>query len=222
VAPASRVRQLKANDRLRRAALLATALVVAVVLVGGYGKKWSWTGFAGNDQLWDWLHLLLLPVALATFPLWLLYADRMSRARKALLGLAVVAFAGLVAAGYLAPMEWTGFQGNTLWDWLTLILLPLAIVTARSWPASKRELRTVHIAVIGAILVGWLVTLVGGYAGAWSWTGYDGNTLWDWMTLLLGPIAFTTVLIPSAVRWVSGDVARKIAEEEERKEAAAA
>jgi uncharacterized membrane protein len=214
----SGVARLMANDRARRSTFVVVALGVTAVLLGGYGKKWSWTGFSGNSQLWDWMHLLLLPIAIATFPLWLMYADHMSRVRRTILGLVVVAFAAFVVVGYLAPLDWTGFQGNTLWDWLTLILLPLAIVTARSWPNSKRELRAIHIVAIGALLLGWLVTLVGGYADSWSWTGYPGNTLWDWMTLLLGPIAFTTILIPGAVRWLSGDVARQAADEEKKKE----
>ena len=214
--------RLMANDRARRSTFVVVALGVAALLLGGYGKKWSWTGFSGNDQLWDWMHLLLLPITIATFPLWLMYADHMSRVRRTILGLAVVAFAAFVVVGYLAPLDWTGFQGNTLWNWLTLILLPLAIATARAWPTSKHELHTIHIVAIGALLLGWLVTLVGGYADSWSWTGYPGNTLWDWMTLLLGPIAFATILIPGAVRWVSGDVARQVAEEEKKKESTSA
>ena len=220
--PKSGVAGLMANDRTRRSTLVAIALGVAVLLFGGYGRKWSWTGFSGNDQLWDWMHLLLLPIAIATFPLWLMYADHMSRVRRAVLGLAVLVFAAFVVIGYLTPLDWTGFQGNTLWNWLTLILLPLAIATARAWPTSKRELRPIHVVAIGALLLGWLVTLIGGYADSWSWTGYPGNTLWDWMTLLLGPIAFSTILIPGAVRWLSGDVARQVADEEKEKEPTAA
>jgi hypothetical protein len=214
--------RLLGKGRVRSSILVAAVLLVAVLLVGGYGQRWSWTGFNGNDQLWDWMNLLLLPIALATFPLWLMYADHMSRARKTVLGVAVLAFAGFVAIGYLAPLEWTGFQGNTLWSWFSLILLPVAIVTASAWPASKRRLRTRHVVVISGLLLGWLVTVIGGYAGGWSWTGYPGNTLWDWMTLLLGPIAFSTILIPGAVRWLSGDVARQVAEEERKRSTVAA
>ena len=38
---------------------------------GGYTRGWQWTGFGGNNQLWDWLTLLLLPAALGTIPLWI-------------------------------------------------------------------------------------------------------------------------------------------------------
>jgi hypothetical protein len=36
-------------------------------------------------------------------------------------------FLGLVLAGYLAKWRWTGFTGNTVWDWLHLLLLPLLV-----------------------------------------------------------------------------------------------
>ena len=42
----------------------------------------------------------------------------------------LAAFAALVLAGYLVPWAWTGFTGNTLWDWLSLALLPLVLATA--------------------------------------------------------------------------------------------
>jgi hypothetical protein len=34
-----------------------------------------------------------------------------------------------VVAGYLVPLAWTGFPGNTLWDWLQLLLLPFVVPT---------------------------------------------------------------------------------------------
>jgi hypothetical protein len=36
-------------------------------------------------------------------------------------------FVALVLAGYLAHWRWTGFTGNTAWDWLHLLLLPLLV-----------------------------------------------------------------------------------------------
>ena len=59
-----------------------------------------------------------------------------------------------------------------------------------------------------------LVNTVGGYAGGWSWTGYPGNTLWDWLSLVLGPVVIATLVIPAAVRWLSGDVERAASEAE--------
>jgi uncharacterized membrane protein len=189
-----------------------------VLLVGGYDGGWSWTGFSDNNQLWDWLHLLLLPIAFGTFPLWLKYGRYMSRPRKLALAAAVAGFAVFVAAGYTVPLGWTGFPGNTLWDWLTLLVLPIALMTVRMRPATSREIRPAHICLATVLGAAWLVTLVGGYADTWAWTGYPGNTLWDWISLLLGPVVVTSIVIPAAVRWMSGDVERIAAQEEKKRE----
>lgn len=44
--------------------LVAIATFLALTAAGGYGLNWLWTGYQGNT-LWDWLKLLLMPVALA-------------------------------------------------------------------------------------------------------------------------------------------------------------
>ena len=55
------------GPRSRRVALALFAAVFAVVLWGGYSHRWSWTGINGTTAtLWDWLHLLLLPLLLPT------------------------------------------------------------------------------------------------------------------------------------------------------------
>ncbi len=52
--------------------LVAVGLAFAVVLWGGYSHNWRWTGINGRTAtLWDWLHLLLLPMAVALLPIWL-------------------------------------------------------------------------------------------------------------------------------------------------------
>jgi hypothetical protein len=40
--------------------------------------------------------------------------------------------------------------------------------------------------------------VVAGYALDWRWTGFRGNTFWDWLHLLLVPF-----LLPAAVTWLS-------------------
>jgi uncharacterized membrane protein len=214
--PRSALASLWGNARTRKRFLLVLAATTAIVLFGGYAGGWGWTGLQSNGQVWDWLKLLLLPVAVATVPIWLSYGERMSRHRKLAFVAAIVAFIAFVVAGYLVPISWTGFSGNNLWDWLTLLVLPLAVVSIGAWPSSSRQIRGTHIAVLSALGVAWLVTVVGGYAASWQWTGYPGNTLWDWIQLLLAPLVITTVLVPSAVRWLSGDVARIVAAERER------
>ncbi len=61
------------------AALVVAALVLVVLVIGGYTLNWTWTGFKGNT-LWNWLELLVLPAALAVVPLWVAaHEDRASR-----------------------------------------------------------------------------------------------------------------------------------------------
>ena len=56
--------------RAERWLLAAVAVLVLTLLfieiVGG--RSWAWTGFQDNQHLWDWLHLLLLPVVLSLLP----------------------------------------------------------------------------------------------------------------------------------------------------------
>jgi hypothetical protein len=198
-------------------AVIGTVLVALVIgFIGGYAFNWSWTGFNSSNQVWDWLNLLLLPVALATFPLWLMFSKYMSGARRRTLGLVALLFATFIAVGYLAPLGWSGFRGQTLWDWMTLVLLPLAALTFRLWPTSGRDVNAFHITAVTLLLVGLVVTVVGGYEGGWTWTGYEGNTLWDWLQLGLGPLAVSTLIVPSLTAFVSGRAHSRADDEKER------
>jgi hypothetical protein len=189
--------------------LAGLALLAVIMLAGGYVGRWQWTGFPDNKQLWDWLRLLVLPVAFATLPLWLKHADHMSAARRMSYGAIVGAFTLFVVVGYTLPMRWTGFSGNTLWDWLTLILLPVTLITVRTWSKTTRTLHRHHWVLLGLLAAAWLTTVIGGYLGHWRWTGYQGNTLWDWLQLVLAPIVLPTIVAPALVRFVSGDVVRR-------------
>jgi hypothetical protein len=207
--PAGGLLGLMKNDRVRRYAETVLLVAALVVLWGGYVQGWEWTGFRANEQLWDWLHLLLLPVVIGTIPLWIEHSDYISRARRVTYIVGIAAFTGLIVAGYLIPLNWTGFSGNTLWDWLELILLPIAVTTARFLPSALRSLRPYHQGVIALIVVGWIVTIIGGYALSWYWTGYQGNTLWDWLGLLLLPLLVPVILLPTALKWTSSNAAQQ-------------
>ncbi len=67
-----------------------------VILWGGYVRGWPWTGFRGNDQLWDWLRLLLLPVVVGTLPVWIVHPEYLSLPRRT----------GYRAAGVRSPRWW--------------------------------------------------------------------------------------------------------------------
>jgi hypothetical protein len=185
--------------------LAATGVAaLAVLLWGGYVRHWAWTGFGANDTLWDWLKLALLPTAVATLPLWLRHRPLIhARGRVALAG-AVTAFAALVLAGYLVPLPWTGFRGNTLWDWLQLMVLPVMLVFLGPWTdvaARVRDHPRRHVLALGA--AGFVVLAVAGYTIPMLWTGFPGNTLWDWLQLWLLPLLVPTVLGPALLRWIA-------------------
>lgn len=112
--------------------LVAAPVLVAllVVLVGGYGMHWAWTGYRGESgtrKLWDWLEVSLLPLTLALTPVWLQSRTRHRRRWMVAECLAVAALVVLVSGGYLLRWTWTGFTGNTLWDWLGLFLVPFML-----------------------------------------------------------------------------------------------
>lgn len=209
--PASAMRRITGNGKARKAAAWVAAAALAVTLWGGYTRDWQWTGFRGNNQLWAWLTLLLLPVALGTIPLWIQAKEYIGKGRRVIYAAAISGWTGLVIAGYLIPLNWTGFRGQTLWDWLNLLVLPAAVTTTMALASMRARrpqarLRAYHKAIIAALAAGWIVTIIGGYALQWQWTGYAGNTVWGWLGIFL-PLVFPTLLLPPLLKWVSGNAA---------------
>ena len=216
------MRRILGNETARKAAAYAAVAALLVVLWGGYIRRWQWTGFEENGQLWNWLTLLLLPVVLGTIPLWIQYKEYIGTGRRVIYAVAVVAWTAFVIAGYLVPIEWTGFADQKLSGWLGLLMLPAAVATAMtlfdmSARGVKIRLGPYQKAIIAALAAGWIVTMIGGYALHWAWTGYGEktrnpplnpalNTLWDWLGLLL-PLVFPIILLPPLVKWVSGNAA---------------
>ena len=130
-------------------ALAALALAFGVVIVGGYRLGWSWTGFSDNGTIWDWLQLLVLPItgfpgktlwdwldllvlpfSLSLLPISL--GSSWSRFCETRLALGL-----LVIAGYSLDWRWTGFQGNTFWDWLHLLLVPFLLPASVTWLSAR-------------------------------------------------------------------------------------
>ena len=210
-APASALRRLTGNDKARKGAAYVAAAALVAALWGGYIRGWQWTGFRVNGQLWDWLTLLLLPVVLGTIPLWIQDKEYIGKSRRGIYAAAISAWTGFVIAGYLIPLNWTGFRGQTLWGWLNLLVLPAAVttvmaLTSRRARRPEARLYPYQMAIIAALATGWIVTVIGGYALQWRWTGYPGHTLWDWLGMLL-PLVFPAILLPPLLKWVSGNAA---------------
>ena len=61
----------------------SAAVAFAITVVGGYELGWTWTGFADNNTVWDWLHLLLVPFLLPAAVTWLSARAREAEARPA-------------------------------------------------------------------------------------------------------------------------------------------
>jgi hypothetical protein len=175
----------------------AVALLVFMLLViGGYVFEWKWTGLSGSVTLWDWLEVLALPVAIATAPLLVRHHRGLTRRHRLMLAVGLTVFAGLAFAGYLVPLQWTGFPGNTLWDWLELVLLPLVVaITSSLWGSSWRPARR-HVVAAATGLAAFGVLVIAGYLVPIQWTGFTGNTMWDWVKLLIMPVVVPLVLAP--------------------------
>jgi len=180
------------------AAIALLAIAFAVVTYGGYELGWTWTGFADNGTIWDWLQLLVLPIVLTLLPLW--YRTRHALEIEWRIAAAALALAALVliVGGYAFDWHFTGFPGKTLWDWLDLLVLPFALsLLPISLESSWSRFRPARLALtLAGVALGLLV--IAGYAFNWHWTGFRGNTFWDWLHLLLVPF-----LLPAAVTWLS-------------------
>jgi hypothetical protein len=192
---------------------LVAAVAAAAVLVGGYQAHWSWTGISGKTAtLWDWISLLLLPITVATLPIWLSKRHALDSRRKVAAGAFFGVFAAIVLAGYLVPWAWTGFEGNALWDWINLLLLPLVVATFPVWPEIRQELRMHHHLLLIVVLGAFALAVFGGYVWGWAWTGFQGNTLWDWLHLLVLPLVFPTLLLPAALAITAGELMQEEAQ----------
>ncbi len=186
---------------------VALVFIGAIVLWGGYSQHWSWTGINGQTAtLWDWLHLLLLPIAVAFLPIWTSRRTRVGRRDKLLAISVLCGFVVVALAGYLVPWAWTGFTGNRLWDWLELLALPIAVALIpvfrelrESWSPRYSLIAMLTIAVFG-------ILVLGAYLDDWTWTGFRGNTLWDWLHLLLLPLLIPLVLVPALTPMAVGRV----------------
>ncbi len=121
----------------------------------------------------------------------------------------LLAILAILAIGDYERWVSSGFTGHTLWDWLTIFLLPLALVLFMMWMiihlwprlrqiqrklAVQPKWRIFWITVIAALLVAFIILVVGGEAWGWTWTGFsdkDNNNLWAWLQLLFLPLVLT-------------------------------
>lgn len=176
------------------APLTISGVLLALALIGTYTFDWTWTGFKDNT-LWDWLHLLIIPVALGIAAIWLTQHHRWKVGWTLSiwsLGLLLVL---LEIATYAFDWKWTGFKGNKLWDWLNLMLLPLTMTLVTVWFAAPHRWRSWWTTLIWITAVVLAILALSSYLFHWKWTGFYGNTLWDWLGMLLVPVVLTSAAI---------------------------
>ena len=185
------------QTNIEPAVIFGLIVAMAVLIAGGYGAKWSWTGFKENNTLWDWLKLTILPIALGTLGFWLKLEGRQStvRSRWWWFALPAAAFVVIMIGGYVWHWAWTGFPGNKLWDWLHLLILPLVLLGLPFWIRIRRRYRPGWRIGVSAVIGIFVILVIGGYVVPWSWTGFPGNVLWDWMDLLLVPFIVPVVFL---------------------------
>lgn len=53
---------------------------------------------------------------------------------------------------------------------------------------------------LALVLVVILVLAYGGYFLGWDWTGFSGNTFWDWLSLLITPVTIASVSIAFSIQ----------------------
>jgi hypothetical protein len=203
-------REAASSGRSRLPLWLSGIGLAAVVLVlwGGYSHRWPWTGINGHTAtLWDWLHLLLLPLAVAVLPIWMSEDAKMDPVIKRAALIAFGMFVLIVLGGYLIPWAWTGFVGNSMWDWLNLVALPVAVALTPLAIGIREVWTGRHTALVLVGAVVFAVFVLGGYLAHWAWTGFTGNTLWDWMHLLLLPLLLPILVVPMVVPMAKARVA---------------
>jgi len=137
-----------------------------------------------------------LPIAAVLLSLWLRHRAGVERWVAAAAAAVATLFVVIVIAGYAIPWGWTGFVGNTLWDWLNLAALPLAVALIPVFLELRSDWRRRHAVVLSAGAAVFLGLVLAGYLAKWRWTGFTGNTVWDWLHLLLLPLLVPVVIVP--------------------------
>jgi uncharacterized membrane protein len=126
-----RIHTLKRRTVLLVVTLVALMAFVAFVVMS-YVFRWTWTGFPKNGTLWDWLDLFILPTALGVGTIWFTTQPRWHVEWTVALVVVLAVFMVLVVGGYFLGWTWTGFRepekGNTLWNWIKLLLVPLIVL----------------------------------------------------------------------------------------------
>jgi hypothetical protein len=90
--------------------LWALAAGLVAVAYAGYGLHVRWLGINGRTAtLWEWLGLVLMPIAFAAVPVAHRLGGRVRAPRPAPLLAGLLAIGVFITAAYLLPIRWMGF-----------------------------------------------------------------------------------------------------------------
>lgn len=124
---------------------------------------------------------------------------------QVLSGILLIAFVVFVILANLLGWKWTGFISNSLWDWLKFLIIPVALVLVyclwftmsdrqrRQW--ARNRWRIFWISLFAMVLIAFIILAIGTDHWGWAWTGFAGNSLWEWISLLFLPVTLTGVTI---------------------------
>jgi hypothetical protein len=105
----------------------------------------------------------------------------------------------VISGGYFWRWAWTGLTGNyQLWDWLQVLLLPAVLGTIPLWMQYRKYITRGRRVITGAAAAACIGLVILGYLlPAFSWTGFRGQKLSNWLQLLLIPaaVAIATVMV---------------------------
>ena len=120
------------NPRRWVAMLALAGGALGVLMFGGYVLGWGWTGF-DEYRLWDWLHLMVLPLIFAFLPVWLRAGAGIGPRMRVGLALVCALFVVAAVGGYGLGWGWTGCTDKTFRDWLNLLIAPFLAPLACKW-----------------------------------------------------------------------------------------
>lgn len=128
---------------------------------------------------------------------------------KRVLMVTVVILVVLEGGTYALNWTWTGFGDNgTVWDWLKLLAIPVALAVLPIWFSMEGEKRRAWAGQLKWVLVVTVLPLVllfiGTIALNWTWTGFKGKALWDWVDVLLVPVLVAILPIWFSLRQSHG------------------
>ena len=191
---------------LSRAAIASAVLATAVLLWGGYTGHWSWTGLSDNDTLSGLAEATgpaavvggVAAVAAVAPPDECHPARDVGRGSGGVRRVRATRATRCTGRGPGLPVTACG----TGWSYC---VPPVVIATVKFWTA-ERTMETRHWMGVAAVIAGFVIFAASAYLLPINWSGFVGNTLWDWVKLLFIPILMPLVLVPAVAEWINGGI----------------